>query len=712
MQSLAADRNGERSVSAVLLERRGPIAVMTLNNPPVNGLGFAVRRGLREAVDTVRDDDEIKAVVVNGAGSMFCAGADIREFGKTPPEGTPDLPTVIDELEALDKPVVAAIHKVAAGGGLEVALGAHYRVVTPKSQLGLPEVTLGIVPGAGGTQRLPRLVGVQKGLEMIVGGKLIGEKEALELGIVDEITEGDVLEAALAAAERLIAEGAGPRRVSEQTAAIEASGDAKKAVEDFKATMAKRARGMRAPCACAECVLNAATLPFAEGRAKERALFWELVGADEAAGMRHSFFAEREVAKIPDIPKDQQTREINSAGVIGCGTMGGGITMVFANAGIPVTVVESAETALDAGMEKIRANYAATVSKGRLSQEKMDACMALITPSTDMVDLGAADIVVEAVFEEMDVKKEVFAKLDSICKPGAILATNTSTLDIDEIASATSRPEDVVGTHFFSPANVMRLMENVRGEKTAPDVVATVMKLAKRMGKVGVLARVCDGFIGNRMLHQYLREAKYLIEEGALPQDVDRVIFEFGFPMGPFAMSDLAGNDISWRIRKGKAASRSNDQRYSGTIADRICEQGRFGQKTGKGWYLYQDGRTPTPDPEIEALIVETSKELGIERRKISDDEILERCLYPLINEGAKILEEGIAIRASDIDATWVHGYGFPRYRGGPMLYAETIGLEKIVARLKEFQAEHGDVMAPSPLLERLAAEGKGFKDI
>lgn len=705
-------------MSAVIEERRGRVALLKLNNPPVNGLGWPVREGLDAAIARLGGDPEIDAIVLTGDGRMFCAGADIREFGTTPPEHVRRLTPILDDLEGLDKPVVAAIHGVAAGGGLELALGCHYRVCGPKTKLGLPEVTLGILPGAGGTQRLPRVAGVKKALEMIVSGRLVSEKEAYEAGIVDELVDGDVeavIDAAVAAAERLAASGAAPRRSGERTDGLQDAKDNPGLFDDFRKSMAKRARGMNAPFACVRCVEAAATLDFAEGLKFERREFEQLVNADEARSMRHAFFAEREVAKVPGLAKDTPTRPIQNAGVIGCGTMGGGIAMVFANAGIPVTVVESDPAALDAGMEKIRGNYAATVSKGRLAQEAMDARMALITPTTDMVELAATDIVIEAVFEDMAVKKELFATLDRVCKPGAILATNTSTLDVNEIAAATGRPEDVIGTHFFSPANVMRLMENVRGEKTSDEVIATVMGLSKTLGKVGVLVGVCHGFVGNRMLHQYMREAMFLVEEGALPQDVDRVIYDFGLPMGPFAMIDLAGNDVSRRVRQEQIKANGGtwgDGRYPGTIADKICELGRFGQKTGKGWFKYDDGRTPIPDPEVEALIEATSNELGIERRAISDEEILERCLYPLVNEGAKILEEGIALRAVDIDAVWMHGYGFPRYRGGPMFWADTVGLKQIAEKMRAFEQKHGPWMTPSPLLLRLADEGKGFGDL
>ncbi len=697
-------------MDAVLTERRGPVLVLRMNNPPVNGLGAALRTGLARAVADGLADDAVSAIVVAGAGRMYSAGADIREFGATPPPGTPDLNAVIAALEDSDKPTVSAIHGVSAGGGFELALGTHYRVAAADARVGLPEVTLGLLPGAGGTQRLPRIAGVAAALDLIVSGRLVPAARALEIGAIDEVAEGDPLDAAVAAAERLAREGGRRRARDRDDGLAEARGDPG-LFERFRAGMARSARGMKAPWACVDCVEAALSMPFEEALANERARFLELVAGDESKAMRHAFFAEREAAKIPGLPAGEKGKRIGTAAVVGCGTMGGGIAMNFANAGIPVTVVEPERAALDAGLEKVRANYAATVSRGRLSQEAMDRRMGLIAGATDLAAVAEADIAIEAVFEDMDLKKEVFRKLDAICKPGAVLATNTSTLDVDEIASATSRPEDVVGTHFFSPANVMRLLENVRGAKSSPGTIATAMGLARAIGKVGVLVGVCDGFVGNRMLHQYGREANFLVEEGALPQQVDRAIYEFGFPMGPFAMGDMAGLDVGWRIRKRKAAERPSNQRYS-AVADRICERGRFGQKTGAGWYRYEPGsRAPLPDPEVEALILQASRDAGIERREISDDEILRRCMYPLVNEGAKILEEGLAIRSSDIDTIWIYGYGFPRWRGGPMFWADTIGLGEVFETMRRFHAEHGEPMRPAPLLERLAREGKGFAD-
>ena len=658
-------------MAEVLRERRGRIMVLSLSNPPVNGLGYDIRAGLMAGLEEAYGDDGIDAVVIAGAGRMFSGGADITEFNTPKSSMEPRLAQILASVENAEKPVVAALHGVSAGGGLELPLACHYRVAARATRLGLPEVTLGIIPGAGGTQRMPRLVGVEAALKLIVTGELVPVEKALALGFVDEVTDGDVVEAGIAAAERLAA-GGEPRRTCALDDKIAEARGKPEIVETFKASIARRARGYEAPFACIEAVENAVNLPFDEGLAKEREIFLRLVEGTQSKALRHAFFAEREAQKIPDVPKDTAQTEISSAGVIGAGTMGGGIAMNFANAGVPVTLVEVEQDALDRGLGVIEKNYANTVAKGRLSQEAMDERMGLITGSTDMNALADADMVIEAVFENMDLKKEIFGRLDEICKPGAILTTNTSTLDVDEIAAATSRPEAVMGTHFFSPANVMKLQENVRGARTSKETIATVMALTKKIGKVGVLVGICDGFVGNRMLYAYSRQSNFLIEEGALPQDVDRVIYDFGFPMGPFAMGDLAGLDVGWRIRKEREARRPTNLRYS-PVADRICEMGRFGQKTGAGWYRYEEGdRTPHPDPEIEELIVSVSKELGIERRAIPDEEILQRCMYPLINEGAKILDEGLALRASDLDVIWIYGYGFPRYRGGPMFYADT----------------------------------------
>ena len=697
---------------AVTVSTRDGVAVITLRNPPVNGLGAAVRTSLQAAFETAAGDTDISALVITGSGRMFSGGADIREFGQTPPPGTPHLPGLIDAIEALDKPVVAAIHGVALGGGCELALGCHVRLAAPGTRVGLPEVTLGILPGAGGTQRMPRLIGVPAALDLIVSGKMVPVATAQALGIIDEVVEGDIVEAAVACARRMVSEGAPIRRASALDDRVTEARGKPEIFDEFKKKMARRARGFEAPYACVECIEAAVRLPFADGLTKERETFLRLVASDQSKAQRHAFFAEREVAKIPDVPKDTPTLPIETVAVIGCGTMGGGIAMNFANAGIPVKVFEVSQEAIDKGLGIIRKNYAATVSKGRLPQEKMDHRLGLISTTLDYADLGEADVVIEAVFEDMGLKKEVFGKLDTACKPEAILASNTSTLDVDEIASATSRPEKVIGTHFFSPANVMKLMENVRGAQSSPETIATIMTLSKTLGKVGVLVGICDGFVGNRMLYAYRRQADFLLEEGALPHQIDKVIYDFGLPMGPYAMGDLAGLDVGWLIRKRQAATRPTHLRYS-TVADRICALGRFGQKTGAGWHRYESGnRTPIPDPEIEQLIVSISEQEGITRREVTDQEILERCMYPLVNEGAKILEEGLAMRPGDIDIVWIYGYGFPRYRGGPMFWADLVGVKTIYDVMSRLHDEHGEWLEPAPLLKKLAAEGKGFGEL
>ncbi len=692
--------------------KHGAVGVITLDNPPVNALGAAVRKRLAEQLEQAANDAGIAAVVMLGAGRCFSAGADIHEFDQPPDPGAPTLPDVIDQVENCAKPVVAAIHNTAVGGALELALGCHYRIGVGSARVGLPEVKLGLVPGAGGTQRLPRLIGVEPALDIILGGEFVAAEEALSLGILDRVIDGDLVAGAVAFAESLVAGGRPPRRTRELDGKLREAARELELFDRVRERIARRTRGMIAPGLCIESVENAVRLPFEEGLARERALFDRCRESAQSKAQRHAFFVEREATKIPDVPAATPSRPIRTAAVIGSGTMGGGIAMNFANAGIPVRILDVAHEALEKGLGVIRKNYAGSVARGRISQAAMDACMGLIGGTLEYADLGDADIVIEAVFEEMDLKKEVFRTLDRVCKPGAVLATNTSTLDIDEIAAATSRPEDVMGTHFFSPANVMKLVENVRGARTSKETIATVMRLSKTLGKVGVLVGVCDGFVGNRMLYAYTRQANFLLEEGALPQQVDRVIHDFGFPMGPFAMGDLAGLDVSWRIRQRRAKTRPKGERYS-PIADRICERGRFGQKTGAGWYRYERGdRTPLPDSEIEDLIVEVSRELGIARREIADREILERCLYPLINEGAKILEEGLALRAGDIDVVWIYGYGFPVYRGGPMFHAERVGLKTVYDTMSRLYDAHGEPLKPAPLLETLAREGRSFGDL
>ncbi len=685
---------------SVSLDRRGRVAVLTVDNPPVNALSQHVRQGLRDGLRQAGADGGIAAIVIVCAGRTFIAGADITEFGKPPKE--PGLHEVLDLIEASPKPVVAAVHGTALGGGLEVTLACHYRIGVKTARFGLPEVKLGLLPGAGGTQRLPRVVGVEKALQMIVSGDPIRADEALSHGLIDEIVDGDLTAAGAAFAEKIVNERRPLRKIRDLDEKLAAARGKPEVFAGFRKSVARQTRGFRAPENCIRAVEAAVTLPFPEGLKRERELFLELMASPESKAQRYFFFAEREAAKIPDVPADTPAKEIRKAAVLGAGTMGGGIAMNFANAGIPVTVVEIAKDALDRGLGVVRKNYEATASRGRLTTQDVEKRMGLIQGTTDFGAIADADIVVEAVFEEMPVKREVFAKIDKICKPDAVLATNTSTLDVNEIASATGRPESVIGMHFFSPANVMRLLENVRGAKTSKSVIATAMSVGRRINKVPVLVGVCYGFVGNRMLHQRGQQAEKLILEGALPQQVDKVLYDFGFPMGPFAMGDLAGLDVGWRIRKGKG--------LKSAVADRLCEMGRFGQKTGAGYYRYGPDRSATPDPEVEKIIVDVSTRLGITRRPIADDEILARLLYPMVNEGAKILEEKIAIRASDIDVIWVYGYGWPVYRGGPMFWADQLGLKTLRDRMLEFKRATGDdFWAPAPLLERLVAEGKGF---
>ncbi len=698
---------------------RGRIALVMIDNPPVNSLGAAVRRALDREVAAALDDPNTAAIVIAGKGRMLSGGADIREFGKPPPADAPILPQVIDRIERGTKPVVAAIHGTAAGGALELALGAHYRVAaTENTRVGLPEVTLGIVPGAGGTQRLPRTIGVKPALEMMTSGELIASKRALALGIVDALVEGDVVDGAVRFAEKLVAEGKGPRRTREREDKLAEARANPNLVAEFRQQIKRSARGQESPGAVVDCVEAALTKTFDEALAFERATFQRLVGSDQAKALRHAFFAEREAARVKDLPEDIPAAPVGRAAVMGCGTMGAGIAICFANADIPVRVLESSPELLDKGLARIRQTYAGMVERKRLSQDEMDKRMALVAGTTAMADIADADFVIEAIFEDMALKKEVFRKLDAACRPAAILATNTSSLDVNEIAAATRRPDRVIGTHFFSPANIMRLVETVRGKATSRETIATSMALAKKLGKVGVLVGVCDSFVGNRMYYAYGRQADFLIEEGALPQQVDKAIQDFGFPMGPFATRDLAGIDVGYRIRQQRAAQRKaqglppDPRRYS-PIADRIAEMGRYGQKTGQGWYRYEKGaRAPVPDPEIEKLIVAVSQEKGIQRRPVTDQEIIERCLYPLVNEGAKILEEGIAQRASDIDVVWLYGYGFPRWRGGPMFWADQIGLAKVYDAMCRLYERDRDWLEPAPLLARLAKSGGKFAEV
>jgi 3-hydroxyacyl-CoA dehydrogenase len=685
----------------VTSERVGAVAVLTIDNPPVNALSHAERSGIQAGVYAAIADAAVKAIVLICAGRTFVAGADITEFGK--PMKEPGLLSIIETIENSPKPVISAIHGTALGGGLELALSCHFRVGVAEAKLGLPEVKLGILPGAGGTQRLPRLVGVALALDMITSGEPIGAKQARETGLIDDIVSGDLRAGAIAFAERVLREHLPLRRVRDLSDKLKIA-DAN-LFKDQRGALAKRKRGLEAPQACVDAVEAAATLPFEQGMKRERELFVKLLSGDQSKAQRYFFFAEREANKIPDVPSDTPVKAIRKAAVLGAGTMGGGIAMNFANAGIPVTIVEAEQKALDRGLGVVRKNYEISAARSGMSPGDIDKRMALIRGSLSFDDVADADLVIEAVFEDMALKKEVFQKLDRVAKPDAILATNTSTLDVDAIAGTTKRPESVIGLHFFSPANVMRLLEIVRGAKTAKPVIASSMALAKAIRKVPVLVGVCDGFVGNRMLAQRGREAERLLIQGALPQQVDKVLTDFGFPMGPFAMGDLAGLDVGWRVRQARGTK--------APIADALYEAGRLGQKTSNGYYHYEPGsRAPLPDPDVERIIVEVSAKLGVARRAIPEPEILERLVYPMINEGAKILDEGIALRPSDIDVIWIYGYGWPVYRGGPMHYADQIGLARIRDRLADFAKRFNEpALAPAPLLARLADEGRGFAD-
>jgi len=684
----------------VELENREEIAILTVDNPPVNALGISVRKGIAVGVQKAGEDDNVKAILIVCQGRTFFAGADIREFGKPPEE--PNLTQMLDIIEACTKPVVAAIHGTAFGGGLETAMACHYRVAVSSARLGLPEVKLGLLPGAGGTQRLPRLIGPEKALKMITSGNPVGAKEALQIGLIDQIVEGDLVQGAIAYTEKVIADRSPLRKVSEMNEKVEAARGKPEIFKDFRKSIARRTRGFEAPEACIQAVEASVNMPFDEGMTFERDLFLKLMSGSQSAAQRYYFFAERQVSKLPDIPKDTPLLDIGKAGIIGAGTMGGGITMNFVNAGIPVTLVETKQEFLDRGLGVIRKNYEITSSKGKMSAKDVEKRMSLITGTLSLEDVSDADIVIEAVFENMDIKKDIFTRLDTICKKDAIMATNTSYLNVNEIAAMTSRPENVLGLHFFSPANVMRLLEIVRAEKTSKTVLATSLALARSIKKIAVVVGVCHGFAGNRMFAQREREVGKLILEGAPPPQVDKVIFDFGFPMGPLALRDLIGIDLGW----------NKETSTSSSIKEVLCEMGRFGLKSGAGFYRYEKGsRMPIPDPEIEKLIVDFSEKQNIKRREITDEEILQRCIYPIINEGAKILEEKIAVRSSDLDVIWVNGYGWPVYLGGPMCWADMVGLETILEGLKKFQERFGDGWKPAPLIEKLVREGKGFKD-
>ena len=689
--------------AVVSTERHGDVAVIVIDYPPVNALSHGVRAGIAENLAAANADKSVKAIVIACAGRTFVAGADITEFGKPPK--SPGLSDVIAALEASPKPVVAAIHGTALGGGLELALGCHWRVASPEARWGLPEVKLGLLPGAGGTQRLPRAVGAEAALRVIVSGDHMAASLGLEKGLFATLVTGDLKVGAVEFARKMAAAGGKLPRLRDDDTKVKSGLKDMAAFEATGLDLLKKSRGLAAPVVCADAVKLALdpTVSFDDALKRERAMFMELVSSPQSKAQRHLFFAEREAARVPGIGGDVKAREIKSAAVLGAGTMGGGIAMCFASAGIPVTLIETSEEALKRGLGIIRKNYEASAQRSGKSLDGVDKVMALFTPKVGLAAAKDADIVVEAVFEEMALKKKVFGELDGIVKPGAVIATNTSYLDVDQIAQATKRPQDVLGMHFFSPANVMKLLEIVRGKATAPDALMTAMAVGRKISKVPVVVGVCHGFVGNRMLSQRSRQAEMLLLEGAFPHEVDAVITEFGFPMGAFAMGDLAGLDVGWRSRK--------DRGVRSEVADTLAEAGRFGQKTGKGYYLYEAGRrTPVRDPEVEQIIINASKKLGVPRRPISKEEILGRMVYPMINEGARILDEGVALRSSDIDVVWIYGYGFPIGRGGPMHYADEVGLPKIRDDLAQFAKLTGEKsLEPAPLLVRLAAEGKGF---
>jgi 3-hydroxyacyl-CoA dehydrogenase len=686
------------------------IAIITINNPPVNALSPGVPEGISEALDVIAKDESIKAAVLIGGGRTFVAGADIKEFGKMTSGKSrgPGLLPLLLKIEDSSKPVVMAIHGTAFGGGLELAMAGHYRVVVPSAQVGQPEVKLGLIPGAAGTQRLPRLAGVAKAVEMCMSGNPVKAEEALKFGIVDCIIEGDLLAGAVAFAREVAGKPA--RKTRERNEKLGNTTENAKLFSSAREIAAKKQRGLRAPVAAIDAVEAATKLSFEEGCRVEQELFIECLFSEQSKALIHVFFSEREVSKIPDVPKETPILPIKSAAVVGAGTMGGGIAMVLANAGIPVVLKEADQPALDRGLATIRKNYANSVQRGRFSQEVAEERLQRIKPTLTYDDFANVDLVIEAVFEGMALKKEVFKELDRVCKPDAVLASNTSTLSIDEIASSTSRAASVIGTHFFSPANVMRLLEIVRGNATSKEVIATCMQLSKTLGKVGVLVGNCRGFVGNRMFGPYRREAQFLVEEGASIEAVDRALTDFGMALGPLATGDLAGLDVGWRIRKEYRHLEVPGIRQP-FAEDQLCELGRYGQKTGAGWYRYDDQRRATTDPLVVELITKWVAEAGIPQRQISAAEIVDRCLYALVNEGAHILEEGFALRASDIDIIYINGYGFPAHRGGPMWYADTVGLKQVCERVSEFGRVHGEIWQPAPLLKRLAEQGKTFAE-
>ena len=670
------------------------VGVLTLNSPPVNALSANVREGLDIGIKKAIENNDVQAIVIICEGRTFIAGADISEFGKEP--RGPSLFEVQDIMENSPKPVIAAIHGTALGGGLEVALTCHYRIAVKSAKCGLPEVNLGLLPGAGGTQRLPRLVGVEQALKMVTSGLHLPAEQCLQNGLIDKLANNDdLLNDSISFAKEIIKENRPLKKVRDIDEKVKAARGNDELFQNFRKSIERKTRGFLAPEYNIQCIEAAVNKPFDEGIKVERDLFIKLISGNQSAAQRYFFFAQRQVAKIPDIPKETELLDINKVGIIGAGTMGGGIAMNFANAGIPVTIIEQNQERLDKGIGIIRKNYENTAAKGRISLEDVDKRMQFIDGNISIDSLSDKDLIIEAVFENMDLKKEIFSKLDLIAKDSAILATNTSALNINEIAETTKRPESVIGLHFFSPANVMRLLEVVRGEKTSKQIIATSMGLAKTIGKTAALVGVCPGFVGNRILAQRQREANKLILEGALPWEIDDALFDFGFPMGPFAMSDLAGLDIGW----DKETSRSE------TIRDILCENGRFGQKSGKGFYIYDENRNKLPDNDVEKIIQEFADNKQIKRREIEKDEILKRCLYPMINEGFKILDEGMAIRASDIDIIWINGYGWPIYEGGPMFYGNLIGYDKILSWLQDMEKEHGSDFSPSPYLEKVVEE-------
>jgi 3-hydroxyacyl-CoA dehydrogenase len=695
----------------VQISKDNDIAIITINNPPVNALSPGVPEGISDSIEQIGKDPSVKAAVLIGGGRTFVAGADIKEFGKITSgetrRGVAFVPMLV-RLEDCPKPIVMAIHGTAFGGGLELAMAGHYRVASPDAQVGQPEVKLGIIPGAAGTQRLPRLAGVAKAVEMCADGNPIKAQEALKYGIVDRIIEGDLLKGALAFAREIAGKPAPKTRErNEKLGTPEQNAPIFAAARD---AANKKARGMMAPRAAIDAVEAATKLPFDQGVEAEQKLFIQCLFSDQSKAMIHVFFGEREVAKIPDVPRETPIIPVKSVAVVGAGTMGGGITMSFVNAGIPVLLRETDQAALDKGLNAIRKNYETSVKRGRFTPQFVEERLKLITPTLSYDDFAKADMVIEAVFEGMALKKEVFGELDRVCKPGAILASNTSTLNVDEIASATKRPQSVIGTHFFSPANVMRLLEIVRGKASSKEVIATCMQLSKKIGKIGVLVGNCRGFVGNRMFGPYRREAQFLAEEGAPVEAVDAALYEYGMAMGPMAVGDLAGLDVGWRIRKEYRHTERPGVRQP-IAEDRLCEMGRYGQKTGAGWYKYDENRRAIPDPEVARLLKQWAAEAGIQQRQISKEEMVDRCIYALVNEGARILEEGYALRAVDIDIIYLNGYGFPAHRGGPMWYADTVGLKKVYDRICEFHARHGYWWEPAPLLKKLAESGSKFAD-